>query len=105
MEIGGGGGLPVTYVVSIPRVLKTVKFPVIGCPSVENSAGQLRDHFMYRYFLFRIAVVQEGKEPLPLCDVCGMHIPAGQIIKHQQIKMCGINTQMRWRRREVVIAS
>ena len=31
-EVGIWGGIPVTNVVSIPQVLKTVKLPVIGCP-------------------------------------------------------------------------
>ena len=60
-----GGVEPTTYVVSFPRVLKTVKFPVTGCPEVAHSAGRLRENFVYWHFLLRVAVVQEGKEPLP----------------------------------------
>ena len=56
--------------------MKTVKFPVIGCPSVSHRAVRIREHFMYQHFLLRIVVVQEGKELLRRCDLCGMHMPA-----------------------------
>ena len=82
----------VTYVVSFPLVLKTVKCPVIGCPEVARSAGRLREHFMYQHFFSQISLLQEGKEPLPHCDLCSMHMPAGQLIKNQQIKRCNRNT-------------
>ena len=42
-----GGGEPGTYVVSFPRVLKTVKYPVPGCMAVVHSAGHLYEQFMY----------------------------------------------------------
>ena len=38
LECGG----PVTYVVPLPWVLNTVKFPVIGCPAVAYSAVGIR---------------------------------------------------------------
>ena len=64
-KLGGGWGRAVTYVVSFPRVLKTVRCPVTGCLSVAHSAVRLRENFMYIHFLSRITVVQGGKEPLP----------------------------------------
>ena len=39
----GGGWGPVTNMVSFPRVLKTVRFLVAGCPAVAHSAGRLRE--------------------------------------------------------------
>ena len=54
VEIGGGGGI--TYVVSLPWVLKTVRCPVPGCPEIAHSAGRMREHLMYRNFFVRIAV-------------------------------------------------
>ena len=65
-EIGGG---LTTYVVSLPKVLQEVRCPVTGCPAVAHSAVRLRKHFMYSHFLSKMAVVQEGKEPLPRCDL------------------------------------
>ena len=91
--------------VSFPRVLKTARCPVPGCPEVVHSAGWMIEHFMYRHFLARIKVVQEGREPLPRCDLCGMHIPAGRLLKHQREKRCNRNTQMRWRWKDVAIVS
>ena len=58
---------------------------------------------MYRNLFYRIAVVQEGMEPLPRCDLCGMHMPAWRLLKHQQNKWCNRNMQMRWRRGDVTI--
>ena len=100
VQIGGGA---ITFVVSFPRLLKTVRCPVPGCPAVAHSAGRMREHFMYRYFFARIAVVQEGREPMIHCDLFVMHMPAGRILKHQRTKRCDRNMQMRWRRKDAAI--
>ena len=42
---------------------------------------------------------------LPHCDLCGMHMPAGRLLKHHRTKRYERNMQMRWRRRDVAIAS
>ena len=75
MEIGGGGAF--TYVFSFPRVPKTARCPVIGCPAVVHSVDRLRGNFMYRHCFSQILVVQEVKETLPCCDLCGIHMPVG----------------------------
>ena len=75
-----------------------------GCPEVVHSTGRLRKNFMYRQFFSRIAVVQEGKDPLPRCELCGMHMPAGRLINHQRKRRCDRNTQIRWRSRDVAIS-
>ena len=31
-------------------------------------------------------MVQEGKETLPYCDLCGIHIPSERLIKHHMIQ-------------------
>ena len=48
--------------------------------------------------------MQEGKETLPRCDLCGMHMPAGRLTKHHRTRRCDKNRQMWWRRREAAIA-
>ena len=58
---------------------------------------------MFRHFWSQIAVVQEAREPLPRCDMCGIHVPAGRLIKHRQMERCNRNTHMRWWRRDVEI--
>ena len=73
-----------TYVVSFPKALHTVKFPVTGCIMVAHSVGRLQEHFTYLHFLSKVVVFQEGEEPLPCSDFCGVHIPAGHLIKHRQ---------------------
>ena len=50
-------------------------------------------------------VVQEAAYPLTHCNLCGMHMPMIRIIKHHRTHRCNKNTQMRWRRRDVAIAS
>ena len=59
---------------------------------------------MHRHFFLWIEVVQDGKKPLPHCDLCGMHMPEGFMIKRQSTQQCDRNTQMMWQRRDVIIA-
>ena len=54
-----------TYVVSFHRLLQEVKCLVPGCLEAAHSTGRLRKDFMYRHFQSKVAVVQEGAEPLP----------------------------------------
>ena len=60
---------------------------------------------MFRHFWLQIAVVQEGKLLLTLCNLCGMHMIEGRIIKHIRTVKYDRNTQMRSRRRNVEIAA
>ena len=89
--------------VSFSRVLQELKCPVTGCLAVAHSVGRHREHFMYCHFRSKEAVFQEGEEPLPCRDLCGMHMPAGWLIKHQRTAQCDKKTQMRWGRRDVAI--
>ena len=74
------------------------------CPVVVYSAGRIRENFMYRHFRSNVAVVQEGVEPLPHCDLCRIHhIPAGWIIKHWSTAQCDKNSQIWWWGRYVAI--
>ena len=100
-EVGRG---PTKYVVSFPKVLQEVRCLVPGFPAVAHSAGRVCEHFMFRHFRSKVAVVQEGKETLPCCDMCGMHMPAGWLIRHRRTARCDRNTQMRWRQQDVEIA-
>ena len=96
---------PITYVVSFPRIIQLVRCPVPGCHVKAHIEGRLREHFTFRIFRSQIAVVQEVREPLPRCNMCGMYTPEGRFIKNLQIERCDKNTQMRWRRRDVEIAA
>ena len=78
---------------------------MLGCPAVEHSAGIFFEHFMFRHFISKVEVVQEGKETLPHCDLSVMHMPAGRLIRQRKTAMCDRNTQMRWRRWDVVISA
>ena len=40
-----------------------------GFLEVSHVAGRLREHFMYRHFRSKVAVVKEEEEPLPHCDL------------------------------------
>ena len=88
---------------SYSRILKYVECPVPGCPSKSHIAGRMREHFMYRHFHVKFTVMQEGSEPLPWYNMCGMHITAGQLIKHQKMESCFNNTYMRLRRNDVKV--
>ena len=94
----GVGGGPTTYVVLFPRVLPEVRCLVLGCPVVAHSTSILCKHFMFCHFRSKVAVLKEGKEPLPYCDFCGMHIPTGRLIWHRKMARWDRNTHMRRRR-------
>ena len=70
--------------VSFPRVLHEVKCPVPGFLVVAHSAGILHENFMFHHFRTKVAVVQEGTDTLPCCDLCGMHMPARRLIRHMR---------------------
>ena len=86
---------------SFPRALKMVSSLVTSCPEVAHSVVRMREHFMYRHFFLRIMVVQEGKDPLPRCDLYVMHMPEGRMIKHQRIQRCDRKIQMHWQKKYV----
>ena len=65
----------------------------------------MQELFVYTHLFAWIEVVQEGRETLPHCDFCGMHIPAGQLLKHQRTKRCNRNMHMRYRRKDIAIVS
>ena len=54
-----------TYVLSFPRILKSVDFLVSGCSEISHSAGPMSENFMCRNFRSEVAVLQEGRETLP----------------------------------------
>ena len=64
VEICGGGSK--TNRVSFTWVLKLVDFPVEILPSRSNNPGRLREHFMYRSWKSKVAILQEVPEPLQM---------------------------------------
>ena len=44
-------------------------------------------------------------EPFPRCDMCGINIPTGRLIRNLRTARCGRNMQMRLRRRDVEITA
>ena len=82
------GGVPTTYVMSFPKVIQEVICPVPECPTVAYRARRLCKHFMLRHFRSKVALVQEGKEMLPRCDLCGMHMPVMRLIWHRKTARC-----------------
>ena len=60
---------------------------------------------MYQNFRLQVAVVQEGEEPLTRCDLWGMQMSEGRLIKHWKTERYDRNMHMRWRRRDVAIAN
>ena len=95
-----GGGLEV-YKVSFPRILKSVEFPVEGCPARAKNPERLREHFVFRHWKSKVAIFQEGPEPLLWCDQCGMHMQAARLFKHRQSDKCHKLTERRLRGRDV----
>ena len=65
----------------------------------------MQEHFIYRNFLLKVAVLQEGREPLTLCNMCRIHMPLGWMIKHWRTARCFNNMDIRIRQRDVEFAS
>ena len=103
VEVRGGG--PETYKVSLPRIFKSMEFPVEVCLARANTPGRLRDNFMYQHWKSKVAIMQEGIELLPQCDQCGMHIPAARIFNHRQADKCNKATDIILQRRDVDMAA
>ena len=101
-EVGGG---TTTYVVSFPKVIQELRCLVPRFPAVAHSVGKLRERLMFRHFISKVAIVQEGKETLPRCEMCRIHITEGRLIRHRRMERCDRNDQMRWRRRDVEVAA
>ena len=67
-----------------PRILKLVECPAYGCPERAKTPGRLREYFMYQHWKSKVAIMQEGQEPLPRCYQRKMHIPEAKIFKNRQ---------------------
>ena len=54
---------------------------------------------MYRHWKSKEEILQEGPEPIPRCDQCGMHMPADKLFKNRRTEICNKVTkrQIRWR--------
>ena len=100
----GGGGLEV-YKVSFPWILKSVDCQVEGCPAKAKTPERLREHFMFRHWKSKVAILQEGPEPLPRCDQCRMRMQAARLFKHRKSEKCHKSTERRLLRRDVEMAA
>ena len=74
-----------------------------GCPAKAKPLGRLREIFMFCNWKSKVAILQEGPEPLPRCDKCGMQIQEAKLFKHCQSDKCHESTERRLRRRDVEI--
>ena len=45
--------------------------------------------------------MQEGPEPFPWCDQCGIHMPEARLLKHRQLDKCHKATERRLWQRDV----
>ena len=61
--------------------------------------------FHVQTFFSKVEVLQEGRELLPRCNMCEIHMPEGRLIKHHRTTRCFKNTEMRIRHRGVEVAS
>ena len=60
---------------------------------------------MYRHWKSKVAIMQEGPEPQPRCEECGMHIPEARLFKHRQMDKCSKTKERRLWRRDVEMAA
>ena len=79
-KLGGGG---VIHLCGEPT--PSAEDGEMNCDRMSGSSvwrGTAKGALHVTTILSQIAVVQEGKKPLTRCDLCGMHMPAGRLIKH-----------------------
>ena len=71
----------------IPQDYEVSGVPSAGmygnCPHFSLDTG----NFMYSHFILKFAVMHEGREPLPGCNMCGIHMSAGQLIKYRRLDL------------------
>ena len=91
-----GGALKI-YRVLFPRIINLVECLVEGYPTRAKNLGRLRELFMFRHWKSKVAILQEGTEPLPRCDQCGMHMPEARLFKYRQLDKCHKLTERKLR--------
>ena len=60
---------------------------------------------MYQHWTLKVAIMQEGLEPLPRCDQFRMHIPEANIFTHRQTDKCNKVAERGLQRRYVELAA
>ena len=72
---------------------------VEGFPASANNPGRVREHFLYLHWKSKVEILQEGLEPLPRCDQCGMHMRAARMIKYRRTDKCNkaMERRIRWK--------
>ena len=83
------------------RIMKSVDCLVEGFSARAKTPGRMRENFMYRHWKLKVSIMQEGPEPLPRCDQCGMHMTAVNIFNHRQLDKCNKATERILRRIDV----
>jgi hypothetical protein len=78
---------PIPYRVSFPATLRSRNCPVEGCNERLCNRDSLRRHFVYRHFADTICILEEGPQPLPKCELCGMHI-SRSASRHRTSQTC-----------------
>ena len=73
-------------------------------PIQGKTPRRFREHFMFRHWKLKVAILQEGTEPFPQCDQCGMHMPEARIFKQRQSDKCHKLTEIRLLWRDVGMA-
>ena len=68
---------------------------------LDLNTWRIREHFMYQQWKLEVAIIQEGPEPIPRCDHCGIHMPVARLIKHIRTEICNKAAETRIRYRDV----
>ena len=95
------------YTVSMPLWASGQRHacPVEGCPGHASSRGNMRKHFRDRHPNDLVIIPEEGTEPFPQCDRCGLQVsPHAVRMGHLGSAMCLQGQQLRRRRRAARLA-
>ena len=74
-------------------------------PGKGETPRRLCEHFVYCHWKYRVAIIQEGPNPLPRFDRCGMHMQVDRLFKYKNTAKCNRAMKRRLRRRVVEMAA
>ena len=71
----------------------------------KQKTGKAKGGFYVCHWESKMSILQEGPEPLPQCDQCGIQMQADSLFKHQHSDKCHKLTERRLHQRNVEMAA
>ena len=88
-----GGGRDVCGVITTRHGIGGM--PGERIPRKGENLGRLQEHFMYRHWKSKVAILKEVPTPLPQCTNCVMHMPYSRLEKHKLTVRCNLSMEIK----------